>query len=98
MINEQKKSLLNEVAQAMEYQFKNTETLHMQGTGLVLPIYGKEVTDMWLNLINQKIIEAHRNENDRWKVIAEEIVEKDGVYRAVNYLNKRYAEIKKGKF
>lgn len=37
--------------------------------------------------------EAREDENAKWKVVAEEIVEKDGVYRAVNYLNQRCIEL-----
>ncbi len=40
-----------------------------------------------------KVKEARDDENNRWKVVAEEIVEKDGVYRAVNYLNERSIEL-----
>jgi|SRR6185503_7207455 len=41
----------------------------------------------------ERIREARNDEHNRWKVIAEEIVRKDGVYRAVNYLNKRAQEL-----
>ncbi len=38
-------------------------------------------------------LEAKIEENAGWKVIAEEIVKKDGVYRAVNFLNKRITDL-----
>lgn len=50
----------------------------------------------------QKLIQADRkkheldariDEHALWKPIAEEIVSKDGVYRGVNYLNKRSQEL-----
>lgn len=35
------------------------------------------------------------SEHNKWKTIAEEIVEKDGVYRAVNYLNTRTQQLQR---
>lgn len=49
-----------------------------------------------------KLIQSHKerwqlevriDENALWKPVAEEIVAKDGVYRGVNYLNKRSQEL-----
>ena len=38
-------------------------------------------------------LQARIDEHSLWKPVAEEIVAKDGVYRAVNYLNKRGSEL-----
>lgn len=43
--------------------------------------------------VSTKEREARIDENLKWKEVAEEIVEKDGVYRAVNYLNQRLAHL-----
>lgn len=46
-------------------------------------------TNTMLPLIKSYGIQQRIEEHDKWKSVAEEIVQKDGVYRAVNYLNER---------
>lgn len=54
----------------------------------------KSVAKNKLKSRDQQIaLTARKDENAKWKVVAEEIVDKDGVYRAVNYLNKRSVEL-----
>lgn len=45
------------------------------------------------SIMQDYAIEARKAEHGLWKPIAEEIVAKDGVYRAVNFLNRRAQEL-----
>lgn len=47
--------------------------------------------------VTQQCNQARIDEHALWKPVAEEIVAKDGVYRAVNFLNKRASELTKQK-
>jgi len=43
--------------------------------------------DKAVQALSELLVRERIEENTLWKIVAEEIVAKDGVYRAVNYLN-----------
>lgn len=59
--------------------------------------YVEAALDKYLPLFEAQLAEHEReiriDETSKWKEVTEEIVSKDGVYRGVNYLNKRLVEL-----
>ena len=49
--------------------------------------------DKAVQALSELLVRERIEENTLWKIVAEEIVAKDGVYRAVNYLNQRSQEL-----